>query len=351
MENEYSRNERSASAVTFATDVNGAVGRSGSSARLVRGDELDPVLRRRKDMESADTDGRYIEMFCERYRDRGIAGRVHADAAMQEKREALNRATAPGAYIMTEKLEKMAGCGRPDVYRSGVSDGKRYMTVDDFDRYYHDQRGYKFPQYRTAAVARARESADTERVVADTRARGGSILPKKAGWLTDTDKLPAFAKRLMHLRVFRSLNEWAGETFPRERAMVTESAGSRSRRRPIPVGLVATLVTVAVSMSLVISSTVLVSQSTRELSQLKSRLNEQEEVLGALSDQLDLKNDMLEIERRATEELGMVSEKYLSGQYLGDAPEDYVEIYDEKSGEDKQSGLSALLSAFGFGSD
>jgi uncharacterized coiled-coil protein SlyX len=343
MQNEYSRQERSATVVSVGQAT------ATSSARVVRGEELDPAVRRRKDAESADTGNRYIEMFCERYRDRGIAGRMHADAAQQEKREALNRAIAPGAYVMTEKLEKASGRGRPDVYRSGVSEGRRYMTVDDFDRYYHDQRGYKFPQYRPAAEARrAARDRMAEMAMADTRVAGGDLQPKKAGWLTDTDRLPAIVERLMKYRFFRALNVWAGETFPRETEVV-DAPRKASVRRLVPAGLVATLVTVAVSMSLVIGSTVLVSQSTREVSQLKNRLAEQEEVLDDLGDQLAEKNDALDIEGRA-HELGMVKEKYLSGQYLSERPEDYVEIYDESAGG-QQSGWSALLSAMGIGTD
>ena len=142
------------------------------------------------------------------------------------------------------------------------------------------------------------------------------------------------------------LNEWAGETFPREKEMVC--AAPQKVRRSLPVGLVATLVTVAVSMSMVISSTVLVSQSTREISQLRDELSARESAIGELTDMLALKSDMLMIEDRAANEFGMVSERYLDGGYLDGQAEDYVEVFDEE-GEEKKTGLSALLSAFGFG--
>ena len=272
--------------------------------------EIDPAELRRKQAECGDAEAHYIEMFCERYRDRGIAGRVHADAARQEKKEALTRAIAPGAYIGADELA--AKEKKLDSYRTGRgSDGQRYMTVDDFARYYHDQRGYKFPQYRAAT--------DEERVAAvkavapakETRLEQ----PKKAGWLTDTDKLPAPIARLMKKPFFVWLNEWAQETFPREAEMRIETrpvGGFRSRR--VPVGMVAALVTVLVSMSTVITSTVSVSQATRELSQMKESYVEMKELHSELEDQLDLKNDMLSIEDYASGELGMVHEKYLNGE-------------------------------------
>lgn len=321
-----------------------AFGQGGSCARVVREDEIDPAELRRKQAEDRRSEYRYIDMFCERYRDRGIAGRVHADAARQEKKEALTRAIAPGAYIGADELA--AKEKKLDSYRSGRSrDGKRYMTVEDFTRYYHDQRGYKFPQYRIAT--------DEERAAAvKAMTPSGEMRleqPKKAVWLTDTDKLPLPLAKLLSRPFFVRLNEWAQETFPREREMRIEThpvGGFRPRR--IPVGLVAAIVTVMVSMATVITSTVLVSQATRELSQTKQAYYEMRELHGELKDQLDLKNDMLAIEDYASNELGMVHEKYLRGEYLTEEKEDSLEILD-KDRDGGKKGLAWLLSAFGIG--
>ena len=337
MENEYRRDERLAG-------ERFAIGHGGSSARLVDVSEIDPAELRRKQAEDRMNEARYIDMFCERYRDRGIAGRVHADAARQEKKEALTRAKAPGAYIGADELA--AKEKKLDNYRTGKSkNGQRYMTVDDFARYYHDQRGYKFPQYRPATDE---ERIEAVKAVAPTK-EVRLEKPKKAGWLTDTDKLPAPFAKLMTRPFFVRLNEWAQETFPREGEMriVTRPVdGFRSRR--VPVGLVAALVTVLVSMSTVITSTVSVSQATRELSQMKESYAEMKELHSELEDRLDLKNDMLAIEEYASKELGMVHEKYLNGEYLTEEKEDSLEILDEgRDGEKK--GLAWLLSAFGIG--
>lgn len=331
MEKEYNRSERV------------AISYSGSSARVIRGEDLDPSVRRRKDAETGDTDSRYIEMFCERYRDRGIAGRVRREATEQKKKEALHRAETPGSYVMTDALEELAGT--PNTYRSGISDGKRYMTADDFRRYYRDQRNYRYPQY--GDVKSTPESREAIRAMVVARESAKEVTsPKKAGWLTDTDKLPAFVQRLLTFKVFERLNEWAGETFPREKEMMI--AAPKKLSHSLPVGLVATLVTVAVSMTMVISSTVLVSQSTREISQLKEELSAREDAVSDLTDMLALKSDMLTIEDKATNELGMVNEQYLQSEHLSDDAEDYVEVFDDE-GEKKENGLSALLSAFGFG--
>lgn len=339
MEHEYKRDERQAyDRLTLNT--------TGSSARLVNEDEIDPAELRRKQLECGGAETQYIEMFCNRYRDRGIAGRMYTDAAKQEKKEALSRAITPGSYVGTETL---AGKEKLDAYRTGVSDGKRYMTADDFARYYHDQRGYKYPQYRTATDAE-RIAAVQAVVTANTR-ETRLEQPKKVGWLADTDKLPACLQKLMTRPFFVRLNEWAGETFPREREIVTRDTRESGTRwcRPIPAGLAAALVTVVVSMSMVITSTVSVSQATRDVSELKENIAEMQEVHSELSDQLNRKNDMLAIEDKATNELGMVHEKYLNGEYLNESVEDHLEVYDEDRNGEEKTGLAWLLSALRIG--
>jgi len=313
----------------------------GGSASLIRDGEMSREERRRREAAVGNLDKRYVEKLCERYRDRGIASHVHADAAQQEKNEALTRAMAPGAYIMTEQLSSKMGSGiGENKYRSGQSDGKRYMTVDDFSRYYHDQRGYKMPQFRH----RSSYTVQDELAVAssDVSPREAT-LPKKDGWLTDTDKLPTVVQKLFKYSWVQRLNVWAGETFPREKNMEISTA----KRRALPAAVLASLVTVAVSMTMIVGSTVLVSRSQMEVSQLRQELADKKEVSGELSDKLDLKNDMLNIRDIAVNELGMVGEEYLSGNYVKVDKDDSIEVYEKE--EKQESGLSALLSAMGFG--
>ena len=319
---------------------------SGSSARLLREDELSPAQRSRKNAQSADTDTRYINMLCDRYRDRGVAGKVHADEARQKRQEALNRAVAPGQYIVAEQWDKAdrRSADSMERYRSGTSNGKRFMTADDFDRYYEDQRRYRNPQYQAPVVRVVRH--DPAELAAEPSGLEAA-LPKKAGWLTDTDKLPVPLRRLMKTPLMQKLNVWAAETFPRE----TVVAESKRLATPIPAGAIAGLAVVAVSMSLVIGSTVLVSQSTREVSELKDRLGKRQAVQSELSDQLDLKNDLLSIRERAVNELGMVGEQYLNGSSLKSNEEDYLEIEDGSGSGERKSGWAAILSAFGIGRD
>ena len=70
-----------------------------------------------------------------------------------------------------------------------------------------------------------------------------------------------------------------------------------------------------------------------------------------LSDQLDLKNDLLSIRERAVNELGMVGEQYLNGSRLDSTAEDHLEIENGSRSGERKSGWAAILSAFGIGRD
>ena len=320
-----------------------------SSARMIDESEIDPAVLRKKQMECGGVGNKYIDMFCNRYRDRGIAHNLHTDAAKQEKREALNRAITPGAYVEADKL---AGRDHIDAYRTGVCDGHRYMTADDFARYYHDQRGYKNPQYRVATDAD--RIAAVQPILAEKERETRLEQPKKALWLTESDKLYVFLRKTMGQGLFSKfiahpavvrVNEWAAATFPRE-GEVRDVI--QKHRKPIPAGLVASFVTVIVSMAMVISSTVSVSQATREVSELKDDVHTMRQVEQDLEDLLSLKNDMLAIEDRARNELGMVNEKYLNGEYMKNESEDHLEVYDKDRDGENAYGWSWLLSAFGI---
>ena len=97
---------------------------SGSSARLLRADELTPAQRRSKDAQSADTDRQYIDMLCDRYRDRGVAGKVHADEARQKRQEA-----QPGSHAGKLRGNRTAGRQAESDVRRGRHGGIQERKV------------------------------------------------------------------------------------------------------------------------------------------------------------------------------------------------------------------------------
>lgn len=273
----------------------------------------------------------YIEMLCERYRDRGIATHVRADAALQERNEALTRAMAPGAYIREERVSG----GKKNKYRNGVYNGDRYMTADDFVAYYKAQRGYKKPDYREETNAEAVGGA--ERAVVKS--------PKKAVWLTETEKLPAFLRAFLRRPVGVKLNELAADWFPVEKEDKQVPDSTHGRRFGFAGGVMASLVMVAFALTMIVGSSVMVSHANGELTSLRSEYEQAEELHNELYAKMEQKDNMLTIGTLARE-YGMVSAEYISSEYAAEQAEEKIVAYPEedKSGFD----LSAILSAIGM---
>ena len=88
-----------------------------------------------------DSYNRCLNALRDRYKGRGIYENVKNEATLQAKKEAATRAIAPGAYVLYDSKSRIA-----DVYRSGVYNGSKYMTSDDFVRYFKSRRDYYSPK-------------------------------------------------------------------------------------------------------------------------------------------------------------------------------------------------------------
>ena len=275
----------------------------------------------------------YIKALCERYKDRGISAHVRLDAKRQEREEALSHAMAPGAYIMAEKVSD----GKADKYRTGLYKGERHMTADDFVRYYHDQRSYKMPNYniRTEMPAQAE----------DQSAVAGGQSPKKALWLTVTEQMPQSVRKYLESPATERLAEVSREWFPIEK----EERQEKSDAKKLPAGMLGAMLAITLCCLMIVGSSVMVSLSIREASILQSELDTLNKQYTTLNTELSLKNDMLEIERIAVEEYGMVRADFVSTQVLSTESENTVEVYETKG--EFGRGLSNLLSAIGILSD
>lgn len=272
----------------------------------------------------------YVDFLCQRYKDRGIAAHVRLDAKRQEREEALSHAMAPGAYIMAEKVSD----GKADKYRTGLYKGERYMSSDDFVRYYHDQRSYKMPNYNVRTV--------TPEASEDREGAMGGQSPKKALWLTVSEQMPRSVRKYLEKPVTARLADFSRDWFPIEKDQKREESQDKKK----PAGVVGAMLAVTLCAVLIVSSSVMVSLSIREASILQRELDALNKEYTMLSTELSLKNDMLEIERIATEEYNMVRSEYVSVQVLTTQSEDTVEIFEAK--DEFAQGLSNLLSAIGI---
>lgn len=274
----------------------------------------------------------YVKALCRRYKDRGIAAHVRLDAKRQERNEALSHAMAPGAYIMAEKVSD----GKADKYRTGLYKGERYMTADDFVRYYHDQRSYKMPNYNVRTHIPEQTEGDQSRQTA------GGQSPKKALWLTMTEQMPQSVRKYLESPATEKLGELSRDWFPVEK----EERCIKAEAPKKPAGVLGAMLAITLSCLMIIGSSVMVSLSVREASILQNELDTLDKKYTMLNTELALKNDMLEIERIAVQEYNMVRSDFVSIQVLSTESENSVEVYETKSEFGK--GLSNLLSAIGI---
>lgn len=269
-----------------------------------------------------DSYNRCLRELRERYRDRGITGSVRGELLLQEKQEESTRALAPDAYVLFDERSKIADC-----YRSGEYRGSKYMTSDDFVRYFKHRRSFYMPKVE-------QEELPAEEVVAQpARRRQGSV---------GRELVRSESGKEGHLRtavsVLKSLKE---KWFPME---VREGRGEHGRFR-IPAAAMSGIGVFAVSLGLIVGGSVMLGNATGEVGKMNSTIAVLEAKQSELQGKLDLKYNADEIEAEA-KSLGMIKRQHADQEYITVNGEEQIIIYDE--GEDENMGLSALLSSFGI---
>lgn len=116
---------------------------------------------------------------------------------------------------------------------------------------------------------------------------------------------------------------------------------------PLPVAMLICLLVCTMTVLSVVWGSAMVGGAADEVDNLESQVAELAESRRELSQALDRKNDLREIERIAVEELGMIGTDLITKKYISVSGIDMIEAFDT---EDRESvGLSTLLSAIGIG--
>ena len=265
-----------------------------------------------------DSYNRCIEELRTRYRGRAVSSSVKDEAAVNDDKSALTE-----SYILFDSRSKIA-----DTYRSGEYNGSKYMTSEDFVRYFRSRRAFYMPSAQKAQEAKAEEAANAS---VPQRKNGASpASPAESGSKEGhIERLLSVAKSLFV--------KW----FPIERSE-GRSEGARSK---FPVPVLAGIAVFAISMSLIVSGSVMVGDATAIVGKLDSEIATLEAEKSDLEGKLDLKYTVEEIEKDA-KTLGMVKREYADSEYVTIKDDDEINIYDD--GKEENISLAALLSAFGI---
>ena len=248
--------------------------------------------------------------FSRDYADRGLCKSVKQEAQKQMARENVTRELASDAYrLSTLSDAAIGGC-----YRRG----KESMAVNDLLIYFHETR-----------QKRIRNLDFSETSVEENEEASVAVVEKKSVGLSER-----IQKGKNNLKA--ALPTWFDPSEP-------DTAGAKKR---FPLSAFAAIAAVAVSLMLIVASSVLIMRGESRTAELNRQITAAYSTSGDLQAKLESRDDLLLIRRIATEEYGMVSEEFVRTQYITLETEDSIETYEKE--EDRGVGLSALLSAIGI---
>ena len=271
-----------------------------------------------------DSYNRCIAELRSRYRGKAISNNAKHEAAALRERDAISASSKTDGYLLFDSRSKIA-----DSYRSGIYNGSRYMTSDDFVRYFRSRRAFYSPSAYKAAEAEAKAAENSAVPARKNGASSSSLTPSESG-----------SKESHIQRLIAAVKKFANKWFPAER---TEGR-SEGRKFKLPVSAMAGIAVFAISMTLIVSGSVLVGTSEGEVGRLDSQIASLKAEKADLEGKLDLKYTVEQIEADA-KSMGMIKRQYVRNEYITLKEDDEIVIYD--NGEEENLGLSALLSAFG----
>ncbi len=238
----------------------------------------------------------------EKYSARGIGQSMHREVKGQSRDNDKAKMTS-GSFSSYDSRSKTVS-----NYRSGEYAGGKYMTSDDFVRYFRNRHSFVIPT-ANKAVSTAREGSSDSKE-GHIRRAVSFLLELKEKWL------PVESRE--------------GRT-----------TGEKFRFPALAMGCIAV---VAISMALIVSGSVMIGNVSGEIGSLNTEISVLEAKETKLQSELDLKYDIESIKRDA-EALGMISGKFAGGEYLELGSEEEIEIFEnEKDG----GAIAVLLSAFGI---
>ncbi len=270
-----------------------------------------------------DSYDRCIAELRARYNGRGVSvstKRMVSDQLGRERREAL--AEKAESQIVFNRVS-----GISDEYRSGEYKGSRYMTSDDFARYFRNRTTYNMPIALRGAQQSMQARAQNRSAVVGRRGDGRDSLVASDG----TSK-----EGHLKTRIETFVTKW----FPRE-PIEGRSEGEKLR---FPISVVGSMAAIAVSFGLIVGGSVMIGSASGKVGTLNSTISKLETQQTELQSKLDLKYNIQDIEEDA-KSLGMINKEYAEKSYIDVASDEEIEIYEQ---EETNVGFAALLSALGI---
>lgn len=272
-----------------------------------------------------DSYNRCIDELRSRYKSRGVVNNFRQEMSKVSEKENSQKA-ASSSYVLFD-----ARSGIAESYRSGVYKGSKYMTSEDFVRYFKHRRSFYMPDALKAEQNSKAVSTAVPRkaVSAGGREMRASEKNSKEG----------------HLKTLAaSLTELKDKWFPME---PVQGRVNNTKFR-IPVNVMTGMAVFTISLGLIVGGSVMIGSASGELGKLNSQAAALEATQAELEGKLDLKYDITQIEKDV-KELGMISSGHVEHKYTPATSDEQVIVYED--GQDENVGLAALLASFGISVD
>ncbi len=268
---------------------------------------------------------RCIAELRTRYRGRAVSSNAKNELANYAARlDGEENTSAPENYMLFDSRSKIA-----DSYRSGVYNGSKYMTSDDFVRYFKTRRAFYMPNIVRAEEAKA-EEAENSAVPARRHSNAGGLTPSESG------------SKEGHIKgLLSNVKEIASKWFPIER----KEDRPATAKFKLPMSALAGIAVFAISTTLIVSGSVMVGDATGEMGRVDSEISQTKSEISELENTLDMKYSIDQLEADA-KQLGMVKKQYAQSEYVDMKEEDRVLVYDDN--DEFEMRLASLLSAFGI---
>lgn len=271
-----------------------------------------------------DSYNRCLAELRERYRGRGVAQNTRNELIAQVQKEATSK-NMTESYVLYDSRSKIADC-----YRSGEYNGSKYMTSDDFVRYFKNRRDFYMP---SALREREAEASKNSAVPKRQHASAGRGLVR-----SDSDSKEGHLSNVTAL-----IKAFCEKWFPME-PREGRAEGARFR---IPVSVLSGVAVFTLSLGLIVSGSVMLGSASGELGQQRSEIARLEAEQSDLEGKLDLKYNLNDVEEDA-KSLGMIKRHYATQEYLTVNDEEEIVLHKDEDEKEKNDGFAALLSSFGI---
>lgn len=121
------------------------------------------------------------------------------------------------------------------------------------------------------------------------------------------------------------------------------------KRNAFPIVAFFAILIMALALFLMVKSSVMLMNADRDVAELEAEITTIQAENALLDSRIEEKINLSEIERIATEELGMIKSEYVTTKYYSDSHGNTVTLYEDETQPSDSPLVATLLNALGFG--